>query len=365
MPRLCNSGRRRRRHARDGRPGAARLARSAARLAGRQLLDFHRGAPRCESAQSLSHPPPPPAAPPPPRPDPPPSSAPLFSPPRHPDLLERIESQARARRGNWSAAQSEAERQAARSSRGPENDTFFDEFRPQLEVEQWMQALAERNPALVRYIPTLGPSVESRPIPALAVGGTDDGPAIYFQATLHAREWITTSTTLYIAAAMAESDDPRLRALVAAVRFYIVPVANPDGYVYSWSGPINRMLRKNRAPDPLGVGGLCDGVDLNRNYGYQWNNGPLCSSAIQCLPTYHGSAPNSEPETRATSGFLDEIIAQHSVVLGAIDWHSYSQLILRPYGYSCAPFEVELPPNDAEHEAIGAAMAVRCSHPRA
>ena len=86
-------------------------------------------------------------------------------------------------------------------------------------------------PALVRYVPTIGPSVEGRNIPALVIGGTDDSPAIYFQATLHAREWITTSTVLYIASAMAESHDPRLRALVTAVRFYIVPVANPDGYV--------------------------------------------------------------------------------------------------------------------------------------
>ena len=39
---------------------------------------------------------------------------------------------------------------------------------------------------------------------------------------------------------------------------------------YTWTGPINRMLRKNRAPDPLGIGGLCDGVDLNRNYAYAW-----------------------------------------------------------------------------------------------
>ena len=66
-------------------------------------------------------------------------------------------------------------------------------------------------------------------------------------------------------AEMAASEEgSRMRELLRAVRFYIVPVANPDGYVWTWTGPINRMLRKNRRPDPLGVGGLCDGVDLNR-----------------------------------------------------------------------------------------------------
>ena len=31
--------------------------------------------------------------------------------------------------------------------------------------------------------------------------------------------------------------------------FYIIPVANPDGYVYTWNG--NRMWRKNRRPSSL------------------------------------------------------------------------------------------------------------------
>ena len=101
-----------------------------------------------------------------------------------------------------------------------------------------MRQLAERNPSLVRVVPTIGPSVEGREIPALVIGGTGapGGPAIFFQATLHAREWITTSTVLYIAAAMAESTDPRIRELVSAVTFYIVPTANPDGYVYLLPG---------------------------------------------------------------------------------------------------------------------------------
>ena len=34
--------------------------------------------------------------------------------------------------------------------------------------------------------------------------------------------------------------------LLAVYDFYIVPVANPDGYVYSWTS--DRMWRKNRRP---------------------------------------------------------------------------------------------------------------------
>ena len=182
------------------------------------------------------------------------------------------------------------------------------------------------------------------------------------------------------------------------------------------------------------VGGLCDGVDLNRNYAFAWANGPLCASAINCLPTCesnrtrrplaappppsvtvtvtvhfglartadrrsalpagtdHGLSPNSEPEVRATVAFMDAIAAQHSSVLGAIDWHSYSQLILRPYGCeyaadflalqycssacmfrdclqfqclrgcplpadTCPPWGEDTPANDAQHERVGAAMA--------
>jgi hypothetical protein len=71
-----------------------------------------------------------------------------------------------------------------------------------------------------------------------------------------------------------------------------------------------------------------------RNYGFAWANGPLCASAINCLPTYHGQEPNSEPEVRATVALMDDIKLRHTTVLGAIDWHSYSQLILRPYGWA-------------------------------
>ena len=46
--------------------------------------------------------------------------------------------------------------------------------------------------------------------------------------------------------------------------------------------------------------------------------GPLCSAALQCLPTYRGEGPASEPEVRATQDYMAEIATRHTV-LGALD----------------------------------------------
>ena len=55
--------------------------------------------------------------------------------------------------------------------------------------------------------------------------------------------------------------------------------------------------------------GLCQGVDLNRNFGYKWGHevnifDPRPASPIPCLDTYHGGHAFSEPETRAVRDFV-------------------------------------------------------------
>ena len=56
--------------------------------------------------------------------------------------------------------------------------------------------------------------------------------------------------------------DPVVRSLVDSTRIVIVPVVNPDGYLFSWSS--ERYWHKNRRPNnPSDFG-----VDLNRNWGY-------------------------------------------------------------------------------------------------
>jgi len=135
-----------------------------------------------------------------------------------------------------------------------------------------------------------------------------------------------------------------VKTLLDTTQFFFVPLVNPDGYVFSWQGTANRLWRKNRR---LNTGGSY-GVDLNRNWNDHW--GGDGSSGTPTSDTYRGTAPFSEPETAAVSQY----VLANLPFNGAIDYHSYSQLILRPYGWTTA-----LPPNDATAKLVGDTIRAR------
>jgi len=132
--------------------------------------------------------------------------------------------------------------------------------------------------------------------------------------------------------------DPSVTALLDATQIFIVPTANPDGYVFTWT--TTRLWRKNRR---LNTGGSY-GVDLNRNYNDHW--GQEGASHVPTSDTYCGTGPFSEPESRAISGFVRD----NGPFSGAVDYHSYSQLIMWPYGWTTTPA-----PTDPLLRSIGSA----------
>jgi hypothetical protein len=119
-------------------------------------------------------------------------------------------------------------------------------------------------------------------------------------------------------------------------------VVNVDGYVYTWT--TDRYWRKNRRPN---AGSGCMGVDLNRNWSYQWglDNG---SSGNPCSATYRGAAPLSEPETTA----LAQFISARPWIRYVHDMHSYGQWLLHPWGFTSAPA-----PGHSLYQRLGAEMA--------
>ena len=122
------------------------------------------------------------------------------------------------------------------------------------------------------------------------------------------------------------ASDPAVRRFVDQSEIWIVPLVNPDGLEYTLHG--YRLWRKNRRDN----GGGDYGVDLNRNYGYKWGIDDLGSSPNPASEVYRGSTPFSEPETRAVR---DLYLKKNFQAL--ISFHSYSQVILYPWGYTKQP----------------------------
>lgn len=115
-----------------------------------------------------------------------------------------------------------------------------------------------------------------------------------------------------------DSDDSHVKEitqLMDNLDIYAVPVTNPDGLSYAiYDDP---MWRKNRSPVE---GTEYRGVDINRNYDYQWQKGDPSRNS------YGGPAPFSEPETRHVAAIVDE----HRNIKFVCDFHSRGNEIRRP-----------------------------------
>ncbi|XP_075455483.1 carboxypeptidase A2-like [Ascaphus truei] len=173
----------------------------------------------------------------------------------------------------------------------------------------------------------IGSSYEGRPIYVLkfSTGGTNR-PAIWVDAGIHSREWVTQATALWTAHRVASDygTDSSITSLLNTFDLYLLIVTNPDGYAYSHAS--DRMWRKTRS---INSGSRCVGVDPNRN----WNagfGGPG-ASADPCSDSYRGPSAESEVEVKAVADFL----RGHGNVKAFVSIHSYSQLLMIPYGYKC------------------------------
>jgi len=210
---------------------------------------------------------------------------------------------------------------------------FFSAFRTLDEIFARLDALAAARPDLVTPF-TIGTSLEGRPIRGVRITKAPAGsPGVLVNGTQHAREWGATTATMFVADRLvaAYGSDARVTALLDRAWLDVIPVVNPDGYVYTWT--TNRLWRKNRRDN--GDGSF--GVDLNRNWAFQWGGGG--ASTIPGDETYRGPAPFSEPESAA----MRDYFVRETTLAGHLDFHAYSQLVLSPWGYTATP----APNNDA------------------
>jgi hypothetical protein len=214
---------------------------------------------------------------------------------------------------------------------------WFAEYRDYRAITARIHELAALAPTRASVHP-LASTVEGRTLWALRIGGHSSGATpMLINGTQHAREWIAAMVTTCVADRLVRDydRDPAIRAFVDSTELWVVPVVNPDGYQYSWSG--DRYWRKNRHGR--------HGVDLNRNYAIAW--GGSGSSGNERSQVYRGERAFSEIESSALRD-----LAKREQVTMHIDFHSYGQLVMYPWMYTAAPAK-----DRDRYAAIGDRMA--------
>lgn len=192
-------------------------------------------------------------------------------------------------------------------------------------LEQDMRQLAARRPEIVE-LREVGRSLENRPILALRIGERRGSTRkLLFLGCHHAREWISVEVPYLLAQHLVKNaNQPLVSQWLTQGELWVAPMVNPDGHEFSRQH--DRLWRKNRLPNPDGS----FGVDPNRNYGYMWGTLNInTSSHVPSDDTYVGRRAFSEPETQV----VRDLIARERF-RGIITYHSYSQLILYPWGYT-------------------------------
>lgn len=286
------------------------------------------------------------------------------------------------------------------------------------EMTEWLLHVADNHTELVD-LRSIGTSPEGRDIWVVALtdrktGEADHKPAYWIDGNTHASEVMGSAAALFTIDFVVEhADSPEIAQLLTSRALYVAPRINPDGAEWCLeTGKYVRSARRlypeqrprpgfveedvdgdgeilqMRVPDPQGAWKLSaddprllvprepwdtDGpffhlyvegrfeepaasdpqlpvrddphaLDFNRNYPYGWSPERDQRGA--------GKYPLSEPETRAVADFLSE----HRNVFGALTYHTYSGVLLRPY---CDRPDLEIPKFDL---GIFDLLGERCEH---
>ncbi|XP_069839586.1 carboxypeptidase O-like [Dendropsophus ebraccatus] len=200
-------------------------------------------------------------------------------------------------------------------------------YHPMNEIYDWMEQIKDKYSDVVSK-GLLGETYEKNPIYYLKLGRPSNKTkkVVFMDCGIHAREWIAVAYCQWFIKEILtrQTSDSLIRKLLKQVDFYIIPVLNIDGYIYTWT--TERLWRKNRSPQENGT---CFGVDLNRNFDAQWcytGADTFCESYVFC-----GPSPASELETKAVVKLFEEV---KSNMLMYLTIHNYGQYILLPYGYT-------------------------------
>uniref|UniRef100_UPI0021483C33 M14 family zinc carboxypeptidase n=1 Tax=Tahibacter caeni TaxID=1453545 RepID=UPI0021483C33 len=242
-------------------------------------------------------------------------------------------------------------------------------YRTVEETQTTMAQLAAQKPNLADVI-DIGPSWEKThnsangyTVKVLRLGNkaTDaalpDKPNMVVLSGLHAREYTPAEVMTRFGEWLVNGygSDAEATWLMDNFKFHLVLQANPDGRKKAESG---LSWRKNTDNSNGSCSSTSYGIDLNRNFPFHWNSAAGGSSSDPCNETYHGPARASEPETQNIVAYVAGVLGSNGSYSGGVfpdrradavssaapddykgvflDIHSYSQLVLWPWGDTSA-----------------------------
>ncbi|MFJ7418577.1 M14 family metallopeptidase [Streptomyces uncialis] len=207
----------------------------------------------------------------------------------------------------------------------------------------------------------IGKSHQGRDIVAIKVSDNaavdENEPEVLLTFHQHAREHLTVEMALYLLRELGagHGSDTRITNAVNSREIWLIPDLNPDGGEYDIASGAYRSWRKNRQPN---TGSSAVGTDLNRNWNYRWG---CCggSSGSAASDTYRGTAPESAPEVKVVADFVrGRVVGGRQQIRTGIDFHTYSQLVLWPYGYTYSDTAAGMTQDDRDaFAALGRRMA--------
>lgn len=228
-----------------------------------------------------------------------------------------------------------------------------------VEIGSVLDQMRATYPNLISAKQSLGTSIEGRPIWWVRISDNPDvdenEPEARFDSMHHSREPQGMQCNLWFMLFLLEEygNDPLATYLVDHRELYFIPCVNPDGYEHNQSiAPGGGGLwRKNRRNN----GGGSMGVDLNRNYPYEWGHDNSGSSTNPDSETYRGTSAESEPEVAAMVSFISGRDFNT-----ALSIHTYSNLWLAPWG-----FEETYPANWSAYDEVGSLATEVNGYPNA
>jgi len=225
-------------------------------------------------------------------------------------------------------------------------------YRTLSEINDEMDALHDDFPDIVGEPFSIGRSVEGRDLMVVKISDNpdedEDEPEAFFNGLTHADEVISPEILFEVMHLLTDGygEDDRMTRLVDERELFFLPCVNPDGLAYmeQVAPGGGGGWRKNRRVNI----DFTIGVNINRNFGYEWDHDDRGSSPNPSSPNYRGVAAFSEPETQALREFTNDRNFRTSIY-----FHAAGNQIMYPFGYdTLSPDE----PDSTIYERLAAHM---------